>query len=1823
MIIRFLFFPCFLIDARLDITFFNLHAEPTSSDTDHFIAGYSAGDSVTSVGNSFTYGRVLDTGTGTDLPDNSYERDFNDYARRLFLRGGDQQPGVYYCEAIATNGETERLHTVVIRSDADIKAEGHTKTVSWGEAVTLSMTTSIQQSSLRWKHNGDDISEWNGLKSITITFAETSDGGVYECYSSESTSQRSQGKHGMMKLIVSECPNGKHGETCQLSCPTCYNGGVCNATIGVCICPPGFQGDNCQTACGKNRWGAECGRKCSSGNDNACKGKMFCVADPYGCSCSTSYTDLDCEKTCPSGMYGAGCTQTCHCVSGCNAATGCQAGNACAFGWSGDYCNVPVSCSDGMYGALCNYNCHCKDNAACDKNTGVCPNGECAPGWIPLSNNECQGKGIPKVTEFYNDKVNPGEETSFTCESYGNPGPASGSNEIQVQLIGSSSWLTPNNIQEESSYLYAATFNDVTVNAGEQYFCFLQIYPFRASSQTITVDVYDLPRFASTNTPTVMVEATEATISWQKWDESTDIGDGPVEAYTVYYKQTGENDWTLHEDFTVQDPSKTSYSTTITGLQWSTSYDFTVTVKRPGPNGEGSKDAYITEITLCDEPTEGPTITSTNALSPNAIQFNIKVPSSPEIKCNYGGTDGYIESFVIRYKKANSRDDYEMTTGNIGTATSFRIDGLLAYTEYEIEILFNNKDEQSPWSSPETERTDEDVPSEPRNVTLDAQASTIDVQWLIPEPVNGVINQYIIKYWKVEDENNEMINVTDNLQDINIYRIHGLQYEESYYVQVGAVTGAGLGEYSEATMATTMSTIPGMPETVIVSKITENSMEVSWTEPAVFSGDIKHYGVEYISGDSVFTNTKADSKSFLFDGDIFTYTLTDLSAGTTYEIKVNASTSKGFGEPNTVVTGTTFTVDVSEELSYTEDHNQPTSFTDTTAAVTLPQLSEESSLSSDSTPLDYIIVAEYDEPSARRRKREVDPDQLSSYNDSNVPYYITASIPLEDLPLTFIIGDGGVYGGYLNAPLTPGRLYYIYYGFASDISGETSYSLDSTPNTQIPADRSTDQPGSSTGAIVGGVIGALLLCAIIIVAIFFLRRYNGFQHTKDSKGNGHLHQEEFNDQNTSDSGYPQTTGDSGYQNVYYNTQEDMNSKLNESDDAQPYANVNELKTDKKSRTNGATNLQPEPTSSENIVVEIPDQEKPPKFRKSVTGKPNVAAKPQSGKPTLTVKPLQDSQQGRSAKPEPAPKPTGIQDTEHVIKVEDLSEYIMKKRGADEFKTEYKALPQGQIKSVDAAKIPENVKKNRFRNILAYDHSRVVLEPKEGDPNSDYINASYIDGYKKEKAYIATQGPNPLTVDDLWRMIWQKNITSILMATNLVENGKVKCHQYWPEKDGTWYGDIYVSLEKTEMFANYNIRTFHIQMENTDCRVVKQFHFTVWPDMGVPIYATAVLDVLEHFKNSLQEDAGPPLIHCSAGVGRTGTFIAIDVMLQMAKEEGKVDIFNFVKKARENRMHFVQVEDQYEFIHTALMEATVCGSTAIPATDFRQVFGKLFKVDKETKTTPLEVEWENLRKVSRVPRQDECANGSSSENSDKNRFPDVLPFNKQRPHLMTAVNEPGSNGYINASFVSAYIQKNAFLVTQMPMPNTVIDFWRMVYDYKSYSIVMLNDMDSNDTSIGKYWPEDDAMNIGPFKIDMLSRDVKGNLIIRTLQLTDHRGKTRTIQQYQVTGWPADQNMPKQKGVFIEIMTMVEKWQQQTGNGPVTVHCINGIGRSGVYCAAVSACDRIKVEQIVDVFQAVKTLRASRPYMVETKDQYRLCYEIVLDYFESFDTYANFQ
>ncbi|XP_070563328.1 angiopoietin-1 receptor-like [Ptychodera flava] len=1067
-----------LTGARLDVTFFNGRATPSFSGN-LFIAGFSAGDAIPTVGTSFTFGRILDTDTGSDLPIQRYEN-FKSYSRRLHLHDGVDRPGVYYCDANANTGETERLQTVLVAEEAEIKPEIQTKTVSWGDDTTLTMTTSVSASSLKWRHNGIQKSEWNGQSSITISFAKTSDAGIYECYSS--AAQRNQGKHGFMRLIVRGCSNGKWGlPDCLSSCPTCYNGGMCNSDTGECICPPGFQGSNCETGCGKNSWGMTCGRKCSSSNSDACRRTMYCIADPYGCSCSASYGGLDCATDCPRGMYGSGCTQTCHCVNGCNGATGECNNGGCEQGWSGSKCHIPDSCPGGFYGELCNYKCHCKDNAACDKATGWCPNGECAPGWINVFL-DCQQDGSLKIWALYNVKVNPGEETSIICEVGRNPFVSPD----DVTLVDQSgSEITRTSFNSRGRYILLTNYSSSADGDRLPYTC-------RVGDQTkqlTTLETYVLPQFSPINRPDLSQRATRITVTWKKWENGTDLGDGPVVSYKVYFKKTTDTDWTAHQHFPVIDQDQTSYTTDITGLVWSTSYDFTVTVKRPGPLGEGSKGTYSTVSTMCDVPSEGPTITGTTSNHPNALQVSLLVPDPSKIKCD---NVGFIENFLLRYRRANTQDEYIEVAVTDGSSREFIVAGLHAFTEYELMLSFNNRDEQSPWSSVYKARTAEDVPSKPRNIILKPAVFTIQVEWSIPYPANGIITKYVIVYWETDNQaTSKERQVTENLQDVNMYLLTNLTYKLSYTVQVAAYTAPGQGEFSDTVSATTAEAIPEKPRSVEVIDAKDTEIKLTWTAPFPFAGEVTHYGISYKSIDSVFENTELQFESFFVQGSVSDYTLEDLSPGTIYEIKVNASTRIGVGEATAFLTGTTFTVDISSVLPMTEDIKNDMHHYGSITLVSLPILSEDANISKETSLIYYVIVLEYDQTSKRRRKRSIDTSRLGEYDETGPPYYITALLPLSGLPQKFAIGDGGIYGGYTNVPLTIGRQYGVYYGLKSEINGEPVYYFDESHSIRFTAGVKENMCHcSSTAIIIVSLIALVLILCLVLALVFTIRRQN-------------------------------------------------------------------------------------------------------------------------------------------------------------------------------------------------------------------------------------------------------------------------------------------------------------------------------------------------------------------------------------------------------------------------------------------------------------------------------------------------------------------------------------------------------------------------------------------------------------------------------------------------------------------------------------------------------------------------------------------------------------
>uniref|UniRef100_A0A8C3QZ20 protein-tyrosine-phosphatase n=1 Tax=Cyanoderma ruficeps TaxID=181631 RepID=A0A8C3QZ20_9PASS len=601
-------------------------------------------------------------------------------------------------------------------------------------------------------------------------------------------------------------------------------------------------------------------------------------------------------------------------------------------------------------------------------------------------------------------------------------------------------------------------------------------------------------------------------------------------------------------------------------------------------------------------------------------------------------------------------------------------------------------------------------------------------------------------------------------------------------------------------------------------------------------------------------------------------------------------------------------------------------------------------------------------------------------------------------------------------------------------------------------------------------------------------------------------------------------------------------------------------------------------------------------------------------PTLTIQ----THPYRSCEPVEMSYPRG--QFQPAIRVADLLQHItqMKRGQGYGFKEEYEALPEGQTASWDTAKEDENRNKNRYGNIISYDHSRVRLQLLDGDPHSDYINANYIDGYHRPRHYIATQGPMQETVKDFWRMIWQENSASVVMVTNLVEVGRVKCVRYWPD-DTEVYGDIKVTLIETEPLAEYVIRTFTVQKKGYhEIREIRQFHFTSWPDHGVPCYATGLLGFVRQVKFLNPPEAGPIVVHCSAGAGRTGCFIAIDIMLDMAENEGVVDIFNCVRELRSQRVNLVQTEEQYVFVHDAILEACLCGNTAIPVCEFRSIYYNISRLDPQTNSSQIKDEFQTLNIVTPRVRPEDCSIGLLPRNHDKNRGMDVLPLDRCLPFLISVDGE--SSNYINAALMDSHKQPAAFIVTQHPLPNTIADFWRLVFDYNCSSVVMLNEMDAAQLCM-QYWPEKTSCCYGPIQVEFVSADIDEDIINRIFRICNMarpQDGYRIVQHLQYIGWPAYRDTPPSKRSLLKVVRRLEKWQEQYDgrDGRTVVHCLNGGGRSGTFCAICSVCEMIQQQNIIDVFHIVKTLRNNKSNMVESLEQYKFVYEVALEYLSSF-------
>ncbi|XP_044217435.1 receptor-type tyrosine-protein phosphatase C [Thunnus albacares] len=594
------------------------------------------------------------------------------------------------------------------------------------------------------------------------------------------------------------------------------------------------------------------------------------------------------------------------------------------------------------------------------------------------------------------------------------------------------------------------------------------------------------------------------------------------------------------------------------------------------------------------------------------------------------------------------------------------------------------------------------------------------------------------------------------------------------------------------------------------------------------------------------------------------------------------------------------------------------------------------------------------------------------------------------------------------------------------------------------------------------------------------------------------------------------------------------------------------------------------------------------------------------------------------------------DEENLLPVEPIAADALleayKRKLADEgrlFLAEFQSIPRIFSRyTVKEAKKACNTPKNRYVDILPYDYNRVQLTTGNGETGCDYINASFIDGYKESKKYIAAQGPKEETVGDFWRMIWEQQSSIIVMVTRCEEGNRVKCAQYWPSPDRETeiFDEFIVKLNSEDQCPDYTIRHLSLtnKREKNSEREVTHIQFMSWPDHGVPGEPHLLLKLrrrVNAFKNFF---SGPIVVHCSAGVGRTGTYICIDAMMEGLEAENRVDIYGYVVRLRRQRCLMVQVEAQYILIHQALLEYNQFGETEIPLSELHSALSTLKQKSNGNEPTLLEDEFERLPNYKTWRTFN---TGITEENKKKNRSSSVVPYDYNRVLLKldeghsrdsdhdedeeeesSDEEDEESTKYINASHIDGYWGPRTLITAQTPLPDTIPDFWTMVHQKKASTIVMLSDGSEGDED-SVYWDKE-KKTFGEIEVEVTSTEASPTVIRRNMQIRHvKRKESRSVKQFQFLKW-VNTELPEKPQDLTDMIKDIKHScgsSKSQGRVPILVHCNDGSSRSGIFCALWNLLDSAETEKLVDVFQVVKTIRKERQGCIPSVDQYQFLYD----------------
>ncbi|KAL5011077.1 hypothetical protein ScPMuIL_013382 [Solemya velum] len=931
----------------------------------------------------------------------------------------------------------------------------------------------------------------------------------------------------------------------------------------------------------------------------------------------------------------------------------------------------------------------------------------------------------------------------------------------------------------------------------------------------------------------------------------------------------------------------------------------------------------ITIRTKQDRPTSPVTDIVTDNKTSESIRLSWHAPSEP---------NGIITHYVIRYSFRNHLCSDDINTSAIFTANCTTEDNNTYTTIHKLFPYWNYNFTVTPVTAPgeglkraeHSERTDESEPGDISKETINPSStnSTISVEWNTPCYPNGEITNYTIQ---LEGGN---CSIQASTGTTTTHTFSNLLPYRNYKVRVQAWTTVGSGNYTDWKTIMTVQSGPYKPRDVEANVLTWNSIRVSWTPPVMRRGDTNYTVITFDNGENKTSNQTCRTQGFRNT----TCDVTGLDAYWSYRFTVEAQTDKYKNQSD-------------QSITYTTNEAKP-------GAVANFCINAETNVSKART---FDVM--WSQPSARDR------------NGIITNYYLTYSYQSVQTTLSF---TGNVTRKIIEDVKADKS--YTFKLFASTSAGNgtvctRSQSISAgapiltvTPDNRIIASDSASEPKKQIAVTIS--MGLLCDCAqgtpkewgvIVVENSAYRADVETFSGTRLEFHKGHryssweaVHElETITPYIASDTWKPCSTANfcSGNTDRRKRAARQATARYVVGTDGECEGNTNTycngylqpgrsyrvkfyVCTDYGCAETGYSNeIETDPDMTVAIVAGLLSglvvifaagivlflrrrQQLCFREKKTIRDPDSNGGESNSGCDEFDL-------EFRNKRP---------------VKLSNFLTHVtdMKRDSNLKFAEEYRILKEKSPchPCTEAEKIPNRIK-NRYTNILPYDHSRVKLLPLDDEDGSDYINANYMPGFSSQREYIAAQGPLPGTKDDFWRMVWEQNVHIIVMLTQLKERGKIKCDKYWPDqvKEPVFIGDLIIQMYSESVLPDYTIRVIELKLGDRS-RIVKQFHFLKWPDFGCPEKTWPVINFIVAVRLHMPHIRGcPNIIHCSAGVGRTGTFITVDHLIQHIQEHDDIDIYGLVYQLRDNRPNMVQTEDQYVFIHDCMRDYMLAADEA--------------------------------------------------------------------------------------------------------------------------------------------------------------------------------------------------------------------------------------------------------------------------------------------------------